>query len=141
MAFTTVEGEITRVFHEGKGARLKETFTKRDGLEGSKEWTLWFKDPHGLVEGDRGTFRGSHSDEVDEWQGREGDTRHSVKRALNGTTPVGDRTVTDEAQGAQKADQGEPWAMNAPDASTDVWATAPLGQDDNPWPATESTPF
>lgn len=121
MAFTTVEGEITRVFHEGKGARLKETFTKRDNSEGSKEWTLWFKEPHGLSEGDRGTFRGSHSDEVDEWQGREGDTRHSVKRALNGTTPVGDRAASGGAQAAQNAPVEEPWATSAPAASGDVW--------------------
>lgn len=87
MAFTEVEGTIARTFFNGKGAELVEAFKKRDGSEGSKRWALWFKEPHGLIEGDGGKFRGSHNDEIDEWE-KDGQKRHTIKRSLNDTRQV-----------------------------------------------------
>lgn len=103
MAFTEIEGTITRTFYQGKGAELTETFKKRDGSEGTKRWAMWFKDSHGLVEGDAGKFRGAHGDEVDEWTDKEGGIRHSVKRSLNDARPIGDGTRAPQ-QAAPAAD-------------------------------------
>ena len=84
MAFITATGTITRVFFEGKGAELTETFEKRDGSEGKKRYTLWFKEPHGLREGDTGSYRGALSVDVDEWTDKEGTIRHTAKVSVNG---------------------------------------------------------
>jgi len=123
MAFTTVEGTISRVFYNGTGAEVTESFKKRDGTEGKKRWTLWFEAAHGLNEGDTGSWRGSHSDEVDDWADKEGQTRHSVKRALNKVKASGDRaasgagTASTGSQARQDAPDAEPWSNPAPVAS------------------------
>ncbi len=56
MAFAIVNGSVNRTFFEGKGASIKETFTKRDGTESASYYTAFFDAPHGLREGDTGKF-------------------------------------------------------------------------------------
>ena len=83
MAYTSVEGKVSRVFFSGKGAEVTETFTV-NGSEKSKRWTAWFDQPHGLSEGDGVKVSGLHSDQIDEWQDKvSGETKRSVKRSLN----------------------------------------------------------
>jgi len=122
MAFTEVSGTVTRTFYNGKGAEVVETFKKNDGSEGKSRYSLWFKEPHGLSEGDTGKWRGSLSVAVDQW-GKDGETRHTAKVSLNGAKPLGDRAAS--ATGAastgaparQDAAQEEPWGNPAPTAS------------------------
>ena len=100
MAFSEVTGTVTRTFYNGKGAEVVETFKKNDGSEGKSRYSLWFKEPHGLSEGDAGSWRGALSVAVDEWTDKEGGTRHSAKVSLNGAKPTGDARKTATAQPA-----------------------------------------
>lgn len=108
MAFITVEGTISRTFYNGKGAEVAESFKKRDGSEGTKRYTLWFKHEHGLSEGSTGKFSGLLGVEVDEWQDKEGQTRHTAKVSVNSARIDGGRTSTE----TPPAPADEPW--NAP---------------------------
>lgn len=120
MAFTEIEGTITRTFYQGKGAELTETFKTREGSEGKKVWSMWFKSPHGLAEGDSGKFRGSHADKVDEWE-KDGEKRHTIKRSINNAISI--------EGGVRSAPAAEPWAT-APAADTAAAAfPAPAGFD------------
>ena len=83
MAITRVQGTVNRTFFDGKGAEVVEVFKKRDGSEGKTRWSIFFDEPHGLSEGDVIEVSGMHGDKVDEWQNRDGETVHSVKRTLN----------------------------------------------------------
>jgi len=123
MAFTEVTGTVTRTFYNGKGAEVTETFKKQDGSEGKSRYSLWFKEPHNLNEGDSGKWRGALSVKVDEWTDQEGQTRHSAKVSLNGALHVGDGKQASQAPAAQD----EPWAATPPAASTH---TPPAGNYD-----------
>lgn len=109
MAFITTEGTITRTFFNGKGAELTETFQKRDGTEGKKRYTLWFQSEHGLSEGDTGKFSGTFDASVDEWQDKEGQTRHTAKVSVNNARIETGRTSSQ--QSSTPAD--EPWSASA----------------------------
>lgn len=91
MAFITAKGTITRIFHNGTGAELTESWNGREGKPMSKRWTAWFEQPHGLQEGETVELTGVHGDGVDEWQDKEQQTRHTVKRSINKAQVRGDR--------------------------------------------------
>lgn len=82
MAFAIVNGTVQRTFFEGKGASVKETFTKRDGTEGASYYTAFFDAPHGLSEGDTGKFSGLLSAKSNSYE-KDGETRHSADIVLN----------------------------------------------------------
>lgn len=82
MAIVTVAGRVNRVFYNGKGAEVVESFQVR-GETKQKRWTAWFDSEHGLFEGQDVELSGLHSDEIDPWTDKEGKERHSVKRSLN----------------------------------------------------------
>lgn len=84
MAIVSVEGEVTRTFYGGLGAAVVEKFTKRDGSEGKDYFTAFFNEPHGLSEGDTGTFRGTFSAKIREYD-KDGETRQAVDKTLNST--------------------------------------------------------
>lgn len=118
MAFINIEGTISRVFYNGKGAEVTESFKKRDGSEGTKRYTLWFQSEHGLAEGDTGKFSGAVDVAVDEWQDKEGQTRHTAKVSVN--------NARIDSQGA---------SQGAPDTRTgasnpDQWTTPQTGAGD-----------
>jgi len=113
MAFTEVTGTVTRTFYNGKGAEVTEIFQKNDGTEGKSRYSLWFKEPHNLNEGDTGKWRGALSVKVDEWVDKEGQTRHSAKVSLNGALHVGDGKQASQAP----TSQDEPWAATPPAAT------------------------
>lgn len=56
-----INGVVEGTFFDGKGARVKETFKKRDGTEGASYYSLFFDEPHGLQVGDSGKFQGAVS--------------------------------------------------------------------------------
>ena len=105
MAYAEVTGTITRTFFNGKGAEVTEVFEKHDGSEGKSRYSLWFKEPHGLNEGDSGKWRGALSVKVDEWTDQQGEVRHSAKVSLNGAKAIGDES---RGQSQPSAPQSEP---------------------------------
>jgi hypothetical protein len=125
MAITNIKGTVTRVFYNGRGAEVTETFTKRDGEEGKTRWTCWFEDAHGLLEGAEVTVSGMHGDQVDEWTDKQGVLRYSVKRSINGAK-VGKESGSSGSV-RQSGPVSEPWAtsthMESPTPQTDAWHT------------------
>jgi hypothetical protein len=113
MAISHVNGTITRVFFEGKGAEVTESFKKRDGSEGSTRWAAFFDQPHGLVEGARVAVSGIHSDKIDEWE-KDGETRRTVKRTLNSAR----LKEGAQAQQAESGQSSQPAVFDAPEAFT-----------------------
>jgi len=105
MAFTTVTGKVTRTFYDGKGAEIAESFTRKDGKEFTLRWTAWFESAHGLTEGAEVEVSGIHSDEVHQWEDKQGEVRHSVKRSINKARVKGGGS---QAQVAPV----EPWAAD-----------------------------
>ena len=83
MATAYVNGTVNRVFFDGKGASIKESFTKRDGTEGASYYTAFFDAPHGLDEGATGKFSGLLSVKAREYQDKEGNTRVTADAVLN----------------------------------------------------------
>jgi hypothetical protein len=110
MAFTTIQGTVTRTMFNGKGAEVTETFQKRDGTEGKTRWACWFEAEHGLNEGDTIEVSGLHGDQVHDWTDREGETRHSVKRSIN-KARIKAGNGSQGAPARQEAPSEEPWAQ------------------------------
>lgn len=53
MALTYVKNaKVARVFFDGRGVEVHETFKKQDGTEGVQKITAWFQEAPGLSEGD-----------------------------------------------------------------------------------------
>jgi hypothetical protein len=127
MAITKIKGTVSRTFHNGCGAEITETFTKRNGEEGKSRWTCWFDSAHGLSEGDQVAVSGMHGDQVDEWTDKQGVLRYSVKRSINGAkTQVAHNGPTSSPKPVS-----EPWATGTRTATTspqtgaqDNWATS-----------------
>jgi hypothetical protein len=75
--------QVTRVFWEGKGAQVVESYKTQAG-ERSTRYSLFFDDPHGLVEGSVIDVEGLLSASVDEYEKRDGSgVGHSVALKLN----------------------------------------------------------
>lgn len=70
MALIFVNGQVEQTFFDGKGARVKEPFTKRDGTESAAYYTAFFDEPHGLEVGQQGKFSGLHSVKTEEYNGK-----------------------------------------------------------------------
>lgn len=83
MAIAIVNGKVNRVFYNGLGASVVETFQKRDGTEGNSYYTAFFDQPHGLEEGATGKFSGLLSVKAREYEDKEGNTRTSADAVLN----------------------------------------------------------
>lgn len=82
MAIAIVNGKVNRVFFEGKGASVVETFQKRDGTEGNSYYTAFFDAPHGLEEGAEGKFSGLLSVKAREYE-KDGEIKHTADAVLN----------------------------------------------------------
>jgi hypothetical protein len=86
MAYAILNGEVVGTFYNGKGARIKESFTKRDGTEGAQYFSAFFEEPHGLNEGDSGVFKGTFSASINEYADKQtGEPRYSAQVTLNNT--------------------------------------------------------
>jgi len=83
MAYTVVSNAIVdRTFHGGLGVAFHEEFTKRDGTTGKMYFSGFSEQPHGLSEGDRGTFKGVLSVKAREYE-KDGEIKTSVDVTLN----------------------------------------------------------
>lgn len=82
MAYVIVDGVVDRTYFEGKGVTFHEEFKKRDGETGKAYFSAFFDSPHGLSEGDKGTFKGNLSVRLREYE-VEGQTKYSADATLN----------------------------------------------------------
>lgn len=115
--------QVSRVFWQGKGAQVIETFTTRDG-ERQSRYALFFDEPHGLTEGSIISVEGLLSASVDEYQKRDGSTGHAVNLKINKPTvsnvqpgsvdKVGHAAVNAVWPGVNGPGEVEPVAENAP---------------------------
>lgn len=83
MAIAIVNGTVNRVFYNGQGASIKESFTKRDGTEGASYYTAFFDQPHGLDEGATGKFSGLLSTKIRDYDDKDGNPKQSLDVVLN----------------------------------------------------------
>ena len=81
MSRVRFQGTVTRVF--SKGFDVTEV-TRSGDREFKQQFTVWSEDRP--AEGSTVTVEGLLSLSVDEWKGREGDVRHSVKASVNKPT-------------------------------------------------------
>lgn len=89
--------QVTRVFQEGKAADVIETFKTRDG-EGKTKFTLWFREPHGLVEGAIIDAEGLLSARLREFESQTDGTVRYVQLSINNpTVKVADSPVVGHA--------------------------------------------
>jgi hypothetical protein len=70
MAWLSIRvAEVTNTFFDGKGASVKESFTKNDGTEGAQYFSAFFTAPHGLNVGDVVKIGGIQSVKTEEYEG------------------------------------------------------------------------
>ena len=117
--------QVTRVFWEGKGAQVVESYKTKDG-ERSTRYSLFFDEPHGLAEGTVIDVEGLLSASVDEYEKRDGSgIGHSVAlkpnkpRVSNVDSPV----VSDKIGVAAVT---ETWPTLVPGQATQVDESAPF---------------
>jgi len=79
-----VNGSVEQTFYDGKGARIKESFVKRDGTDGAAYYSLFAEQPHGLNVGDVGKFSGLLGIKSEEYEGK-----HFAKATLNNAKAEG----------------------------------------------------
>ena len=103
------DGKITRVFHEGRGAEVTESWLSRTGEPVSQRWAAWFEAPHGLSEGDTVTVVGRVGVKVEEWKDKQEQVRHSAKLSLNDA-----RIIGEPGSAASSSGVTEPWDDSAP---------------------------
>lgn len=60
--------KVGRVFYNGAGAEFVESFQKNDGTIGTKKYSAFFDQPHGLSEGDVGNVSGLLSVKARLWE-------------------------------------------------------------------------
>jgi hypothetical protein len=83
MAVIEVKGSITRVFYEGKGLEVTETFETKTGDTINKRYTVWLKQPTTLDVGDVVSVKGLYSSEIDNWTNKDGEAKQSIKVSIN----------------------------------------------------------
>ena len=126
MATVYVEGVVSRIFFEGRGVQVTESFVKRDGSVGSAKYVCWFEQAPVLNVGDAGTFSGLLSAQIEDWVNEDGSAKldnqgklgRSVKLALN------------NAKFKQGMESGV--APVAPSFSGNAWESAPASLVDDP---------
>lgn len=83
MAFITVEATVERVFFEGRGLALVEEYKTKDGDSRVNRYTAWFDVAPGLTENQTAKFSGILTTKIEEFEGKDGQTRRKVVVAIN----------------------------------------------------------
>ena len=83
MAIIKVKGSISRVFYEGKGIEVVESFETKTGDTINKRYTVWLKQPTTLEAGDTVQVEGRYSAEIDNSTNKEGEAKQSIKVSIN----------------------------------------------------------
>lgn len=109
---------VQRVFQtrNGWGVSVFETFQRRDnGGEGKNWFTLWLKEQPNVVEGSVVSASGFHGVRVREYEGNDGETRHSADVSVNGARLL-------SVEGPVPAAADEPWGASG---QTPAWNVPP----------------
>lgn len=101
MAMVTVIGTVEKVFFDGRGIALAETFTTKDGHTKQARYTAWFEQAPGLNVGDVGQFSGLLSTVIEDWTNPDGTAKldnqgnpgRSVKVSLNRARYTADKSA------------------------------------------------
>jgi hypothetical protein len=72
MAIIKVKGAITRVFYEGKGLEVTESYETKTGDTINKRYTVWLKQPTTLDVGDTVQVEGLFSAQIEKWVNQDG---------------------------------------------------------------------
>jgi hypothetical protein len=83
MAIIKVKGSISRVFYDGKGLEVVESFETKTGDTINKRYTVWLKAPITLDVGDTVQVEGLYSSEIDNWTNKEGEAKQTIKISIN----------------------------------------------------------
>jgi hypothetical protein len=83
MATIKVKGSISRVFYEGKGIEVVESYETKTGDTINKRYTVWLKAPTTMDIGDTVQVEGLYSSEIDNWTNKEGEAKQSIKVSIN----------------------------------------------------------
>jgi hypothetical protein len=83
MAIIKVKGAISRVFYEGKGIELVESFQSKAGETINKRYTVWLSQPTTFEVGDTLQVEGLYSSEIDNWTNKDGEAKQSIKVSIN----------------------------------------------------------
>lgn len=102
------DATVTRVHRSGYGIQVQEPEKQSDGktFKGAR-FTVWFKDAHGLAEGDKVSVSGFLAAKVGEpWTDRDGNERTTVELSVNmpriesSTQPATPAPATDDERRA-----------------------------------------
>jgi hypothetical protein len=83
MAIIKVKGTVSRIFYEGKGLEVVESYETKTGDTINKRYTVWLKSPTTLDAGDTVSVEGLYSSEIDNWVNKEGEAKQSIKVSIN----------------------------------------------------------
>jgi hypothetical protein len=91
MASIKVKGTVTKVFWEGKGLSITESYKAKSGETVEKQYTVWLKSPTTYDIGDELTVEGLYSAEIEAWTNqdgtpklnRNGEPGQSIKVSIN----------------------------------------------------------
>ena len=75
MASIKVKGTISRVFYEGKGLEVVETFQTKAGETINKRYTVWLNKPGVFDVGNEVQVEGLFSAEIDNWTNQDGSVK------------------------------------------------------------------
>jgi hypothetical protein len=121
---------VERLNRTGHGVKVAERYQVQ-GKDRKTTYTVWFKEPHGLNEGDIISVSGFLGAKVgDPWTGQDGQERRSVELSLNEPRINGGAMASEVSSVPRTAPQAttdEPWST--PDAQTGGWQPAGVGDD------------
>jgi hypothetical protein len=91
MASIKVKGTVTKVFWEGKGLTVTESYKAKSGEMIDRQYTVWLKEPTTYDIGDQLTVEGLFSAEIEAWTNidgspklnRNGEPGQSIKISIN----------------------------------------------------------
>jgi hypothetical protein len=72
MAIIKVKGAISRVFYEGKGIELTESFQSKAGETIEKRYTVWLTQPTSFEVGDTLQVEGLFNAQIEKWVNQDG---------------------------------------------------------------------
>jgi len=90
MAAVKVEGIVKKIFFEGKGVSITETYKSQSGEDYTRTWTAWFTTDPNLAEGDKLSVTGLLSTKIEEFQGQDGKPKQKIALSINNSVILGD---------------------------------------------------
>ena len=92
MAAVKVEGVVKKIFFEGKGVSIVETYKAQSGEDYTRTWTAWFVTDPNLAEGDKLSVTGLLSTKIEEFEGQDGKPKQKIALSINNSVVLGDVT-------------------------------------------------